>query len=184
MATSFPSSIDSFVNPSASDALDSVSVPHADQHANINDAMVAVQTKLGTGTGTIGTWTTYTPTFTGLTVGNATLGFSYTQINKVVHVVGVMYIGSTTTISSTPIMSLPVNRYSGDLEVLGTGYLGDLGTGTYMMFPLSSTVNGVILFGANHTVGSFVIEGGISATAPFTWTTNDRISVNLTYRAA
>lgn len=47
MATSFPSSLDSFTNPSASDALDSVSVPHAAQHANINDAMEAVQAKLG-----------------------------------------------------------------------------------------------------------------------------------------
>ena len=74
MATSFPSSLDSFTNPSASDALDSVSVPHADQHANINDAMVAVQTKLGVGSGTIGTWTTYTPT---VTSGTGTLT-SYT----------------------------------------------------------------------------------------------------------
>jgi len=64
MATSFPSSLDSFTNPSASDALDSVSVPHADQHANLNDAMEAVQAKLGTGAGTIGTWTTFTPTWT------------------------------------------------------------------------------------------------------------------------
>lgn len=132
----------------------------------------------------IGTYTAYTPTFTGLTVGNATLGFSYTQINKMVHVVGVMYFGSTTSISSTPTMSLPVNRYSSDLETLGTGYFGDTGTGTYMMFPLSQSVNGVILFGADHTVGSVVIEGGIGATTPFNWTTNDRISVNLTYRAA
>jgi len=132
----------------------------------------------------IGTWTAYTPTFTNLTVGNATLGFSYTKINEIVHVVGVMYFGSTTSISSTPTMSLPVNRYSSDLEVLGTGYFGDTGTGTYMMFPLSVTNNGVILFGANHTVGSVVIEGGTTATTPFTWTTGDRIGVNLTYRAA
>jgi hypothetical protein len=47
MATSFPSSLDSFTNPSASDALDSVSVPHADQHANINDAVEALQAKVG-----------------------------------------------------------------------------------------------------------------------------------------
>ena len=47
MATSFPTSLDSFTNPSASDALDSVSVPHADQHANINDAVEALQAKVG-----------------------------------------------------------------------------------------------------------------------------------------
>jgi hypothetical protein len=40
------------------------------------------------------------------------------------------------------------------------------------------------LFRADHTVGSTVIEGGITATSPMTWTTNDFIYVNLTYRAA
>jgi len=182
MATNYPGSLDTFSNPTSSSTLDSPS--HAAQHANINDAMEAVQAKLGAGAGTIGEWTSYTPTFTGLTVGNGNLQFGYTQINKIVHVVGVMYFGSTTSIASTPVMSLPVNRYSSALEALGTGYLGDTGTGTYMMFPLSQTTNGVILFGANHTVGSFIIEGGINATSPFTWTANDRISVNLTYRAA
>lgn len=47
MATSFPSSLDSFTNPSATDALDSVSVPHADQHADLNDAVEALQAKVG-----------------------------------------------------------------------------------------------------------------------------------------
>jgi len=46
VATNFPSSLDSFTNPSASDAMDSVTVPHADQHANLNDAVEAVETSL------------------------------------------------------------------------------------------------------------------------------------------
>ena len=132
----------------------------------------------------IGTWTTYTPTFTGMTVGNGTLLFSYTQINKLVHVVGRFYLGSTSSIASTPIMSLPVTRYTSDLEVLGTGYLGDTGTATYMSYPLSITNSTVILFAADHTVGTTVLEGAVTATNPFTWTTGDRISVTLTYRAA
>jgi len=134
--------------------------------------------------GAIGTWTSYTPTFTGLTVGNATLSFSYTQIGKIVHVIGRMYLGSTTSIASTPIMSLPVTRYTSDLEVLGTGYLGDTGTATYMMFPLSVANNTVIMFEANHTVSSAVVEGVINSSIPFSWATGDRIGVNLTYRAA
>jgi len=47
MATSFPSGLDSFVNPSASDALDSGVVPHAAQHANVNDAVEALEAKVG-----------------------------------------------------------------------------------------------------------------------------------------
>jgi hypothetical protein len=47
MATNFPGSLDSLTNPTASDKLNSVSVPHATQHATINDAMEAVQAKVG-----------------------------------------------------------------------------------------------------------------------------------------
>jgi len=48
MATNYPSSLDSFVNPTASDSLGSATVPHASEHANANDAIVAIETALGT----------------------------------------------------------------------------------------------------------------------------------------
>jgi hypothetical protein len=47
MASNFPSSLDSFTNPSSSDAMDSVSVPHASQHSDLNDAVEALQAKVG-----------------------------------------------------------------------------------------------------------------------------------------
>ena len=47
MATSYPSGLDAFTNPTGTDTLDSVSVPHATQHININDAIEAVQAELG-----------------------------------------------------------------------------------------------------------------------------------------
>jgi hypothetical protein len=47
MASNFPSSLDSFTNPSSSDAMDSVSVPHATQHSDLNDAVEALQAKVG-----------------------------------------------------------------------------------------------------------------------------------------
>ena len=45
MATNFPTSLDALTNPTASDALTSPS--HADQHADANDAIEALQTKVG-----------------------------------------------------------------------------------------------------------------------------------------
>lgn len=45
MATNFPTSLDTFVNPAAANQLNSPS--HSGQHDNINDAMAAVQAKLG-----------------------------------------------------------------------------------------------------------------------------------------
>ena len=48
MATAYPGAIDDFTNPTASDTLNSESVPHASQHADANDAIEAIETVLGT----------------------------------------------------------------------------------------------------------------------------------------
>ena len=45
LATNFPDSLDNLVNPNSSDPLSSPS--HSQQHANINDAIEAIQTKVG-----------------------------------------------------------------------------------------------------------------------------------------
>lgn len=47
MTTQYPSSLDTFTNPSATDTLNSGAVPHHLQHANVNDAVEALQTVLG-----------------------------------------------------------------------------------------------------------------------------------------
>ena len=58
MATNYPTSLDSFTNPVSTDTLataaGSTAVPHANQHANLNDAVLAIQTKLGAGSTTLG----------------------------------------------------------------------------------------------------------------------------------
>lgn len=47
MATLYPSGLDNFINPTATDTLNSATVPHHQQHANLNDAVEALQTVLG-----------------------------------------------------------------------------------------------------------------------------------------
>lgn len=47
MATNFPTSLDNFTNPTSTDAMNSVTVPHATQHANLNDAVEALEAKVG-----------------------------------------------------------------------------------------------------------------------------------------
>jgi len=53
MATSFPSSLDSFTNPTAVDTLDSP--PHDTQHADANDAIEALQAKVGVNSSAVAT---------------------------------------------------------------------------------------------------------------------------------
>lgn len=86
MATNYPGSLDAFVNPASGNTLDSPS--HSLQHSDINDAVEALETKLGVGTATPGTATAYFPlvagtagatswtrlTATGITSGTATNG--------------------------------------------------------------------------------------------------------------
>ena len=47
MATNYPSSLDNFVNPTANDNLNSTTVPHHQQHTDLNDAVEGMQTVLG-----------------------------------------------------------------------------------------------------------------------------------------
>jgi len=48
MATNYPGALDILTNPTATDTLDSVTVPHASQHTDINDAVEAIEGELGT----------------------------------------------------------------------------------------------------------------------------------------
>jgi hypothetical protein len=47
MATNFPATLDVFVNPTSTTPTNSSVTPHADQHANANDAIEALQAKVG-----------------------------------------------------------------------------------------------------------------------------------------
>jgi len=47
MATTFPTSLDAFTNPTTSMVLDQPGIKHSDQHININDSVEAVEAKLG-----------------------------------------------------------------------------------------------------------------------------------------
>lgn len=75
----FPTSFDVFVNPAAADSMDSPTVYHDVQHANINDAVTALQAKIGIDGSAVTTSLDYKmaqvyPAFTGV----GTLGYPTT----------------------------------------------------------------------------------------------------------
>ena len=47
MVTSFPTGLDSFYNPSATNYLDDANYVHHVEHSNINDSVAALETKVG-----------------------------------------------------------------------------------------------------------------------------------------
>lgn len=47
MTTQYPAALDVLINPTSSDALNSATVPHHQQHTDLNDAVEAIETVLG-----------------------------------------------------------------------------------------------------------------------------------------
>jgi hypothetical protein len=127
-------------------------------------------------------WTTYTPTFTNLTVGNSTVAARYKQIGKIVFVSMRFTRGSTGSIGSTPTMSLPVNNASDIGLMIGTPYYEDTGTQGFVGYLLLG--GNIVYFGQQNVSGTYPTTAYISATVPFTWTTNDNITVQFYYEAA
>ena len=130
-------------------------------------------------------WVAYTPTFTNMTIGNATIRFRYSQIGKIVVVQGDVVFGSTTSISGIPVISLPVTASSltAPSTQLGGAYAEDAGiTGYPLMMRLnSSTSINVLAFGA---AGTYVNSTPVASNVPFTWGTNDLFRFTITYEAA
>jgi hypothetical protein len=184
MASTFPTSLDSFTNPTATSLLTSPS--HAQQHSDINDAVEALEAKVAIGNTVLGTYTAYTPTFTNITVGNGTIVGAYARVNKFVHVYGTITFGSTTTVAGQISLVLPVTISAG-LTAFPYGMTAYRDASTTAIYPglarFNGTTNSVFITSYSET-GSTVILAVPNATVPFTWTTSDIISWNLYYEAA
>ena len=129
-------------------------------------------------------WETYTPTWTNLTVGNGTQDFKYSRVNKVVAVTGKLTFGSTTSVTGNPIrMSLPVNNARSGYVHMGTVGFDDYAVAQFFGSALAGSTTEVYLYALN-VAGTYPSYVASSATVPFTWTTNDFITVYLTYEAA
>lgn len=132
-------------------------------------------------------WTSFTPSYTNLTVGNATNQGYYTQIGKTVYVKTKLVLGSTSTVGTVPTMTLPVttanNIYVATNSPLGTATYLQSGTRNFFANVLwaSTTTVTFLTFVVN---GTTIDLANITATAPFTWTTNAQINSFFTYEAA
>ncbi len=187
MASTFPTSLDTFTNPTATSLLTSPS--HAQQHADINDAVEALEAKVAIGNTVLGTYTAYTPILTGITIGNGTSVGSYCRVNNFVHYIAKITFGSTTVFTTgNAAISVPLNIHSDMSAVgfpLGTAYFYDVSAGGfYSGAPMSSGSATTIYGGPVISSTPYTQWGGWSSTAPMTWATGDIASFNLFYKAA
>lgn len=129
-------------------------------------------------------WTSFTPTWSsGFTAGNATQTWAYQITGDIVTVEGITTLGTTSSVTGLPVLTLPVNRSSSSVAMIGFGLLQDSGVATYQAMPISNSQTNCIFF-ATAASGNYAETGSTSATVPFTWGTGDEISATLTYKQA
>lgn len=122
-----------------------------------------------------GFWEAYTPSNTGVTVGNGTQVARFTRIGNMVTVSYRLVFGSGTSFTGTPAFGLPVAATAAANTVLGPAWLFDAApaqqSGICRVFGASD----VRIAGDTATV---------SATSPWTWATGDELTFTATYEAA
>lgn len=130
-----------------------------------------------------GTWTSWTPTFTNLTVGNGTLSASYLRLGKLCIVRVNLNWGSTTSISGAYTkMNLPFTA-DPDYEISGNLTLWDWGGSIYPGYVWMSGINDAE-FKCQESSGTYLRQWDVTATQPFTWTTSDIFRVQMIYKVA
>jgi hypothetical protein len=187
MASTFPTSLDTFTNPTASSLLTSPS--HSLSHSDLNDAVEALEAKVAIGNTVLGSYISYTPSFTaGVTIGNGVGTGAYCRVNDFVHVYGIFTLGSTSAVTAAIDLDVPVQINAGMRSTtMMYGFVNYLDAST------SDRVDGATLFNGTATSialraqlssGTYVSSVATSGTVPFTWATSDKILWNLYYRAA
>lgn len=123
--------------------------------------------------GTASAWTAYTPTVSNITVGNGVLVGAYKQRGKSVEFRIAFTLGSTSAVGTDPNFSPPVTSVA--TTQVAACVLSDASANTYAAAAYILAGTGVVPKSAT---------GGISASLPFVWTTNDQIQITGVYEAA
>lgn len=143
-------------------------------------------TELSGASTALGSWSTWTPTFTGLTIGSGTYVARYIQIGKTVTCYFRFTFGSGSAVSTTmftvPVAGIAEYATSQVYPVAGACRL-DTGVNTLGHFRFEQSSTQVRIVGYNNT-GSYPTEYGLGATTPSTWTTGDNMGGFFTYEAA
>lgn len=118
MATNYPTGLDTFVNPTPTS--DTATVSHSSQHTNINDAVLALENKVGITGSAVNTTVDYK--LANVTGGDRAVGASQTVslLNKTLSTATKILIGSDAT------GDIYYNGGSGILTRLGIGSTGQI----------------------------------------------------------
>lgn len=165
-----------------------------DYNGNITNANVSASaaidfSKIAGGSSTsLLAWQAWTPSWTNLTIGNATVTARYVTVGKKVTCYLRVTLGSTSSVATSPTFSLPVTAASGyntPNNILAIGYAEDAGiAGSSIVIGIHNSVTVGSLFAAGAS-GTYVVTSlGVSSTVPFTWGVGDYFNATFEYEAA
>ena len=194
MASTFPTSLDTFTNPTATSLLTSPS--HSLSHSDLNDAVEALEAKVAIGNTVLGTYQSWTPTGVTWTVGNGTWSAFYARVNNLVHIYATFTLGSTSSLGAGSLLigGLPSNidsammssgAYGADFQI-GNATFQTTGAGAatpYFGVVASNSATQIRLWVSNAS-GTYVRSTATTATVPFTWATGDTFRFSAFYKAA
>lgn len=127
--------------------------------------------------------TAFTPTFTGYTRGNGTSQSYYTRVNKLVFVSCFETLGTTSSVTGSITMTLPVTASRISSIPTSRAYIEDNGILLYWATVLPAATTAVTL-STDLTNGTYANNGGTSATVPMTWGNLDKFQFAFVYEAA
>lgn len=179
-----PSIVDAKGDLIAATAADSVSRLAVGANGTVLTADSAEATGLKWAASTVSyPYTTWTPTYTNLTVGNGTVLARYCQIDKFIHAEFRLTFGSTTSISGGVKVTLPVTAKTSGDGVRGMCVIFDPGNAGYLgHFNTISTTEGDVQ--VYNVAGTYAAMNNLTSTVPMTWGTGDIIMINMVYEAA
>lgn len=130
-------------------------------------------------------WTSFTPSWTNLTVGNGTNAGKYAYAGKTVFFYTAFTLGSTSSVGSAPVLTLPQTSidYGTAVIPIGEVFCVDTGTATYYGSTLWTTTTTATPRVGNAS-GTYLSIVTLSATVPFTWATGDILMMRGSYERA
>jgi hypothetical protein len=142
-----------------------------------NDLVLMAASGEATGLKWGGTWTSYTPSNSGVTIGNGTQTAVHCKIGDTVFVSYKFVLGSTSSIPGAVTIGLPsVNNTVVTCAVMIT----DTGASNYTGLGFGDPGQGSVTIRPNKTDGTYASLND-SLGSMFTWTTNDALQFFLTY---
>jgi hypothetical protein len=150
----------------------------AAQNILVND-IIDHETRIAAGEAA---WTSFTPTWSGITIGNGTNSAAYLKVGKHVAFRASFTLGSTSAITGSIGVQFPVTAISLFSGVF-VGFFQDTGAGWSPAICISGDGSGIALY-ASAAAGAYVNANLTSSTVPHTWASTDVVSVSGVYQAA